>query len=154
VKRESKNKNSLVLYSSKGSEYVSKKMVKSGDNLIFKYKVLVSQLISGNLETPPFKVISLLKVLYPGEVCTHTYLTAGKYDKLTLAENLKSYLKTKFVRFLLLQSISNMHISKDKFRFVPLQNFSKKWTDEELYRMYDLTKKEIDFIESMIKPMD
>ncbi|GMX57733.1 MAG: Eco57I restriction-modification methylase domain-containing protein [Candidatus Yanofskyibacterium parasiticum] len=149
-----KLKDSLVLHSSKGVEYISKDTVKTGKNLIDKYKVLVSQLISGNLETPPFKVISLLEVLKPGEVCTHTYLTAGNYDNEMMAENLKSYLATNFARFLLVQSISNMHVSREKFRFVPMQDFSEAWTDEKLYKKYKLTKEEIDFIESMIRPMN
>lgn len=149
-----KSKDSLTLHSSKGIEYISKDVVNTGKNLVGRYKVLVSQLISGNLETPPFKVLSLLKVLMPGEVCTHTYLVAGNYDNLIFAENLRAYLATKFVRFLLVQGISNMHVSREKFRFVPIQDFSKNWTDEMLYKKYDLTQEEIDFIESMIRPMD
>jgi site-specific DNA-methyltransferase (adenine-specific) len=106
------------------------------------------------METPPFKVIALLDVLKPYEVCTHTYLVAGCFDNKRMAENLRSYLRTKFARFLLALSISGMDISREKFRFVPLQDFSKPWTDEELYKKYDLTKDEIAFIESMIKPME
>ncbi|MBS7323717.1 MAG: hypothetical protein KIG78_09480 [Bacteroidaceae bacterium] len=45
-------------------------------------------------------------------------------------------------------------LSKDSFRFVPLQDFSKPWTDEELYKKYNLTDEEIQLIESMIKPME
>lgn len=121
--------------------------------MINKYKVLLSRPISGNLEIPPFKVIALLKVLKPKEVCTHTYLVAGGYDNATMAQNLKSYLETKFVRFLLVQSISGMDISRDKFVFVPMQDFSEPWTDEKLYKKYKLAKEEIEFIESMIRPM-
>jgi len=40
------------------------------------------------------------------------------------------------------------------YQFVPLQDFSKPWTDEELYKKYELTDEEIAFIESMIRPMD
>ena len=40
------------------------------------------------------------------------------------------------------------------YRFVPMQDFSKPWTDAELYEKYALTKEEIAFIESMIKPME
>ena len=43
---------------------------------------------------------------------------------------------------------------KQAYSLVPLQDFSKPWTDEELYKKYGLTKKEIEFIESTIKPMD
>lgn len=62
------------------------------------------------------------------------------------------YMKTKF--FLLLQALTSINISKDKFSFVPMQDFSKSWTDEELYVKYGLTDEEIAFIESMIRPME
>ena len=50
--------------------------------------------------------------------------------------------------------MSSQDISRDKFLFVPLQDFSKLWTDAELYAKYGLTEEEIAFIESMIRPMD
>lgn len=43
---------------------------------------------------------------------------------------------------------------KRVYTFVPIQDFSKPWTDEELYAKYGLTDEEIAFIESMIRPMD
>jgi hypothetical protein len=49
---------------------------------------------------------------------------------------------------------STQQMSKANFRFVPLQDFTKPWTDEELYKKYNLTNEEIQFIESMIKPME
>ena len=45
-------------------------------------------------------------------------------------------------------------INKDAFQFVPLQDFSHPWTDEMLYKKYDLNDEEIAFIESMIRPME
>ncbi len=45
-------------------------------------------------------------------------------------------------------------ITKTSFCFVPVQDFSKTWSDEELYAKYGLTDEETNFIESMIKPMD
>ena len=71
-----------------------------------------------------------------------------------MANNLVSYIKTNFVRFLMLQTLSSIHITKNSFQFVPLQNFNEEWTDEKLYKKYGLTQEEIDFIESMIRPME
>ena len=71
-----------------------------------------------------------------------------------MADNFKRYISTKFVRFLLLQCLSSIDISKNKFRFVPDQDFSKTLKDQDLYKKYNLTKKEIEIIESTIKPMD
>jgi len=144
----------IPLRTSQGIKYIDKLEVKTGTTWLHKYKVLVSQLISGNLETPPFKVLSLLETLAPEEVCTHTYIVAGSFDNKKEADNLRSYLSTRFVRFLLVQSISNMHVSRDKFRFVPTQDFTQDWTDEKLYKKYDLKEEEIAFIESIVKPME
>ena len=45
-------------------------------------------------------------------------------------------------------------MSKGVYQCVPMQDFSKPWTDEELYAKYGLTDEEIAFIESMIRPME
>lgn len=46
------------------------------------------------------------------------------------------------------------HVSKSTFAFVPIQDFSRPWTDADLYAKYHLTDEEIAFIESMIRPME
>lgn len=66
----------------------------------------------------------------------------------------KRYLKTKFVRFLVAQIAVSQHITKGCFAFVPTQDFSKAWSDGDLYKKYNLSEEEIDFIETMIRPMD
>ena len=49
---------------------------------------------------------------------------------------------------------NSQHALKKVYQLVPIQDFSKPWTDAELYAKYGLTEEEIAFIESMIKPMD
>ena len=104
--------------------------------------------------TGDYLIVSTLKLLEPKEVCTETYLCIADFDNQIEALNMLNYVKTKFFRFLLLQSLTSINISKDKFQFVPIQDFSKSWTDEDLYEKYNLTQEEIEFIESMIKPME
>ena len=102
-----------------------------------------------------FRVLtSSMRVLLPNEVCTNSYIVIGKYNDPTVCENLLGYIKTTFVRFLVLQAVSSIHISRTSFTFVPMQDFSKPWTDAELYAKYGLSDEEVAFIESMIKPMD
>ena len=72
----------------------------------------------------------------------------------SLSESFSLSGKGKFARFLVLQALTSIHLSKSTFIFVPMQDFSKPWTDAELYAKYDLTEDEIAFIESMIKPME
>ncbi len=152
-------KNNLTLYTSKGVGYFPSTEVKSNRKYIPQYKVMVSQIGAEHAGEPgkdgKFRVLtSSMRVLLPDEVCTNSYIVIGEYDSFTEADNLLKYLKLKIVRFLILQAVSSIHISKTSFTFVPMQDFSKSWTDEELYVKYGLTNEEINFIESMIKPME
>ena len=53
-----------------------------------------------------------------------------------------------------MQMLASMNMTKASYSFVPMQDFSKPWTDEELYAKYGITEEEIAFIDSMIRPMD
>ena len=55
---------------------------------------------------------------------------------------------------MLLTAVSSINLSKDKFKFAPLQDFSRPWTDADLYAKYNLTEDEIAYIEKLIKPME
>ena len=86
--------------------------------------------------------------------CTETYGVIGPFDSKDIALNVMSYIETRFFRFLVfLRKISQDATSK-VYSFVPIQDFSKSWTDDELYVKYGLTEEEIAFIDSMIRPMD
>ena len=65
-----------------------------------------------------------------------------------------SYISTKFFRFLVSVRKISQDATQKVYQFVPMQDFSKPWTDAELYAKYGLTDEEIAFIESMIRPMD
>ena len=77
----------------------------------------------------------------------------GNRDSEEEAKNFIIYLKTKFFRSLVLSIKISQHAPSKTYRFVPMQDFTKPWTDAELYKKYSLTDEEIAFIESMIKPM-
>ena len=147
------------LFSSQGQSFINKEDLTKGFEWIGKYKVLVSQTGAEHAMEPSsdgkYRVLtSSMQAIGPKDVCTHSYILIGPFDRKEEADNLLGYLKTRFVRFLLLQCVSSIHISRATFQFVPLQDFSKPWTDEELYTKYGLTEDEIAFIESMIKPME
>ena len=156
--KENDFKDSLKLYSSGGITYVSKEDVTRHQEWINKYKVIFSKATCEHAGTPDktgrYRVFSTMRILLPKEICTQSYLVGGVFENNNVAENYVSYLKTAFVRALMLPTLSSQDISADKFQFVPLQDFSKPWTDEELYKKYGLTDEEIKFIESMIRPME
>ena len=123
---------------------------------INKYKLFVTNSYGcGEIgEGPATPVLATPVLATPGELCTETFLEIGPFDTRIEAENAMSYLKTKFFRCLVGIRKQTQHATKQVYHYVPMQDFSKPWTDEELYAKYDLTDEEIAFIESMIKPMD
>ena len=109
------------------------------------------------------RIVSKLEVLPPGTICTESYLLLNTFENKNEAENLKKYIMTQFVRFLISSILITQNIVRDKFRFVPMQDFTEEsdidWSrsvaeiDSQLYAKYGLSEEEIAFIESMIKPM-
>ncbi|MDO4698476.1 MAG: Eco57I restriction-modification methylase domain-containing protein [Pasteurellaceae bacterium] len=95
----------------------------------------------------------------PNSVCSQTYLVIG-YDpeKHNFSKeeclNMISYIKTKFFRYLVSIKKKTQNGPRGVYEFVPIQDFSKPWTDEELYQKYNLSQEEIEFIEKMVRPME
>lgn len=151
-------RNALTLYSSQGTSYIARSQIVQGNEYIDQYKIMISRVTSEHAGEPDktgmYKVISNMRLLGPGEVCTDSYILAHPTGDQGEAERFYAYLRTKFVRFLLLQALSSINLSRDAYTFVPAQDFSRAWSDQELYEKYQLEQKEIDFIESMIKPME
>ena len=87
-------------------------------------------------------------------MCTETYLVAGVFETEQEARNCITYLKTRFVRFLIAQLATTQQLPRQSFRFVPQQDFSVAWTDEALYEKYGLTADEQAFIAQLVKPME
>ena len=70
------------------------------------------------------------------------------------AENICAYVACKFTRFLVMLRKPSQNTSQKVYAFVPMQDFSKTWTDDMLYEKYGLSKDEIQFIEKTIREMD
>lgn len=150
--------NCLTLVSSAGKSFIKRSDVKKGIEKIDKYKVCVGYLNPdragvNNAADGKSSVTTKIAIYSPGEVITETYIILGVFDTMQEAKNCASYIQTKLVRFLVLLTLSSMHITKLNFQFVPLVDFSKGWTDEELFHKYSLTDNEIDYINSLIRPL-
>ena len=127
-------------------------------NLIDKWKVITSCLTAEHAgetdKNGQKRILSTLEALPPGAICTETYMLLSTFDNETECLNMLNYLKTKFVRSLIASVTSTQHLSKSNFRYVPLQDFTRSWTDNDLYTENNLSQEEILFIERTIKPMD
>lgn len=146
--------NGIKIYGNKTYGYLSANFViPQNTESIGKYKVFIS-FGYGAGEGFPHQIINKPFVGEPNSCCTETYLQIGIFDEKTAAENTISYIKTKFFRFLVMLKKNTQNGTRGVYQFVPMQDFSKPWTDKELYVKYNLAQEEIDFIESMIRPME
>lgn len=157
----------ISVFSSKGVFYVTPDTIRSNKELICKWKVIISKTAAehaGQADKEGRKrILSRIEVLGPNEVCSESYLLVKVCQEEQEAKNVVSYLKTRFVRFLLSTILLTQNIVKDKFTYIPIQDFTENsdidWSkaisdiDNQLYTKYNLTKKEILFIEKNIKPM-
>ena len=148
----------VTLITSEGQGYVKRSEIERNTNAVDCYNVIMTRAMSGGNKpssTGSYQVIPATKrVILPGEICAETYICIGLFKDFNSANNLSKYLSTKFVRFLMLQALTSIMISQSSFQFVPLQDFSRPWTDADLYAKYNLTEDEIAYIEQLIKPMD
>ena len=86
-------------------------------------------------------------------VCTQSFLFfyVGSGDK---AKSVQSYYVTKFFRFLISLRKITQHATHATYTWVPLQTWDRTWTDKALYKKYGLSQDQIDYIESVIKPLN
>lgn len=109
------------------------------------------------------EVLTLPIIGYPGEGSADTYLSAGQFSSKLEPRNLTKYAKTKFFRALLGARKVTQHSPSKVWEPIPLQDFTASsdidWSasvaaiDCQLYRKYNLSSEEIDFIETYVKEM-
>lgn len=138
----------------KTAGYVERSKIPSHDEWIDTWKVFMPY--ANNIGTELNDDNQNTFVVAPNSICTETFLIAGMDLELdeSSARNLSNYLRTRFARFLLSIAKISQHGTSKTYRFVPVQDFSRAWSDEDLYAKYGLTEEEVAFIESMIKPME
>ena len=117
--------------------------------LIDSWKVLVAKASPGE-DALPHAVISAPIVSEPGSLCTDSHLVVRKVCNRRQAENLSAYMKTRFFRFMMILAKNGQNMTKDTFRFVPVLDLNKKWSDEQLYDYFGLTSDERNYIQSIV----
>lgn len=137
--------------------FVQRADVTKNADWIDQWKVLLPMASSGDTDINEAGLIHDVVLgapiaVAPGSICTLTYMVAARFDSCSETENFANYLATKFVRFLVLQRKSTQHVTPDRFRFVPMLDMKRCWTDEDLYAHFGLTENEVDYVEATIKP--
>lgn len=117
------------------------------------WKVLLTK-VQGTSAAVETKFMSNPIIAGPGSACTETYLVAGRFCNEQEARCFVSYLKTRFVRFLISLRKVAQNAAKGVYAFVPDVNYDHLYSDSELYQKYGLSSSEIAFIESIVKEMN
>jgi site-specific DNA-methyltransferase (adenine-specific) len=133
--------------------FVPRDAISKNVGLIDKWKVLVPKAGSDGGQKIPDSVLGKPWLSPPPSAATQTFL-AFYAESLEEAKSIESYYCSKFFRFL----VSLRKITQDALRpmysWVPLQTWDQEWTDQALYEKYGITEEEMDYIESVIRPME
>jgi len=121
----------------------------NGSEKVWKYKVFVSQVLDAGFDWTRERLSPFLGL--PGDACTETFVTVGSYDDKETAENVISYMNTKFFHLLMFLKKVSHHVTAKVYEYIPVQDFSHPWSDKMLYEKYHLTDTDINFIETHIR---
>ena len=154
--RATERKGDVLVYQNGGTGYTPKSSIDTGSNLIGKWKLFAGYAApgTGNKDTYPHRIISTPFVGKPNSISTETYLCIGPFNSKSEADSALSYLSCRLTRLLILLRKPSQHVTQKVYASVPVQEWTRQWTDAALYRKYGLTKKEIAFIEKIVRPMD
>ncbi len=154
--RKTKRADDLLVYQNGGIGYIARNDVHSGTELIDRWKIYIGRAApgTGNRDTYPHRILSTPFVGEPGSLCSETYLCIGPFCSKMEAESALSYISCRLTRLLILLHKPSQDTTRKVYLFVPKQTWNKKWTDDDLYSKYGISKSEIEFIEKLVRPMD
>lgn len=146
----------LVIYQNGGMGYTSRTSITTGDHLVDNWKIFVGYAApgTGNKDTYPHRILSTPFVGEPGSISSETYLCIGPFESKEQAHSALSYLSCRLTRLLILLHKPSQHVTRKVYTFVPTQDWTQRWTDDDLYEKYGITDEEIAFIEKVVRPME
>jgi hypothetical protein len=154
--REKHKIGDVKVYQNGGIGYTPRASITTGTELIDCWKIYVGRAApgTGNKDTYPHRIISTPFIGEPGSISSETYLCIGPLASKDEAESMLSYLTCRLIRLLILLHKASQDTTRKVYTFVPVQDWSRRWTDADLYARYGISAEEIAFIESIVRPMD
>tara|TARA_B000000565_G_C23777801_1_gene374721 strand:- start:949 stop:2469 length:1521 start_codon:yes stop_codon:yes gene_type:complete len=147
-----KNNTDVFLYRFGNNGFIPKSFVKKNRSLKNGIKVIVSKASPGG-DTYPHKIISEPLIAYDNEVFSETYLLINRCENEKSAKNLIKYMRTYFFRFMMSLVKNTQNISRSSFIFVPTIDLSIDWDDQKLFKYYNISEHEQNYIKTQIKEM-
>lgn len=127
----------IKVYVAHGTCWIQPKNITRNQQAIESYKVLIPR--AGN---PNTSILGNPKISEPGSCSSNTYNVIVLGEDRETAENIVTYLKTRFVRYLVATRTSTQDMAPKSFEFVPCQDWSRPWKDEDLFEKYNLSGNE------------
>lgn len=139
-----------------GLRFAKESDITDTSNLLPKWKLLIPFApIAGQTDfSKPvgFYHENNVRLAKPGEGCSESWLVAGAFSTKDETLSFKSYLFTKTVRFLLLQTVMSQNVTRQNFCYIPdLGSYQGVYTDEILRKRWGITDEEWKFIDSKIR---
>jgi hypothetical protein len=146
----------LKVYRNGGVGFIARSKVEKEKAVFDKWKVFIGRAApgTGNRDTYPHRIISTPFIGEPGSISSWTYMYIGPFNSKKEAESVLSYLTCRLTRFLILLHKPSQDTTRKVYTFVPTQDWTRQWTDADLYKKYGLSEEEIAFIEKIVRPMD
>lgn len=146
-------KKPVKLFENQRIGWIERKEIPTNLEWVDQWKVLMTR-VQGTSAAVETKFLSKPIIAEPGTACTETYLVAGHFDNEKEATCYATYLRTRFVRFLVSLRKPTQDAARSVYAFVPDLPLNQEWTDAKLYKRYGLSTKEIAFIESVVAEHD
>ncbi|RLV48370.1 restriction endonuclease [Nocardioides mangrovicus] len=142
----------VKLFGSQRQTWIARPEIPSNADWVDDWKVLMSR-VQGTSSAIETQFLARPIVAGPGTACTETYVVAGRFKDEVSAERRAAYLRTRFARFLVSLRKSTQDAARDVYGFIPSLPVDRVWTDADLYKRYQLSAVEIEFIESQVREM-
>ena len=132
--------------------WLDRDVVRKNSKLIDEWKVYLPEAYGAG-DAWPHQILGESIIGPPKTVCTQTYLCFGPVASEEEANSARSYINTRFARFLISLRKISQHALRSTYQWVPQQEWGRTWTDAELYKKYGITRDEQAYIETMVKEM-
>lgn len=143
-----------------GYAWINKNQIPRNVDDCARYKVLMGQICNDN-----YRVMDVPQYVGKNTCCSQSYIPIfSPHNTEEECLNICKYIKTRFFRYLVSVLKIGQNLGNRVYKLVPIQNFFNNsdinWNasirdiENQLYTKYNLSKEEIDYIESIIKPME
>ena len=142
-------KQPVKLYANQRTDWIERSDLPMNSDWVDQWKVLTTR-VQGTSAAVETKFLSKPIIAGPATACTETYLVAGRYETEVEAQYYATYLRTRFVRFMVSLRKNTQDAARDVYAFVPDLPMDREWTDSLLYETYGLSDEEVEFLESQV----